>query len=122
MKKLFLSGVAAGLLLWGFTADAQETTPSGIDWDQVATCRSGENWKHPAIRLNDSTLLYSGGLLLPQMGWVQYGGQEFALVPHQATRKEQIIVAERIAADPDSGGVEFAASLAKCEESMIGQS
>lgn len=40
-----------------------------------------------------------GGLMIWQKGWVQYNGQQFAPWAYQASKSEQIIVAERIRAD-----------------------
>jgi resuscitation-promoting factor RpfB len=61
-------------------------------WDDLARCESGGNW---AINTGNG---YSGGLQFSLGTWQQYGGAEFAAYPHQATREEQIIVAERLRA------------------------
>lgn len=57
-------------------------------WDKVAQCETGGNWKD---RGN-----YSGGLGIATQTWEGYGGKQFARTPAQATRYEQIIVANRI--------------------------
>ena len=62
-------------------------------WDDLARCESGGNW---AINTGNG---YYGGLQFSLGTWEQYGGGEFAAYPHQATREEQIIVAERLRAD-----------------------
>jgi hypothetical protein len=61
-------------------------------WDDLARCESGGNW---AINTGNG---YYGGLQFSLGTWQQYGGAEFAAYPHQATREEQIIVAERLRA------------------------
>jgi hypothetical protein len=61
-------------------------------WDALAQCESGGNW---AINTGNG---YYGGLQFSLGTWNQYGGGEFAAYPHQATREEQIIVAERLRA------------------------
>ena len=61
-------------------------------WDDLARCESGGNW---AINSGNG---YYGGLQFSLGTWQQYGGTEFAAYPHQATRDEQIIVAERLRA------------------------
>jgi hypothetical protein len=61
-------------------------------WDDLARCESGGNW---AINTGNG---YYGGLQFSLGTWQQYGGAEFAAYPHQATRAEQIIVAERLRA------------------------
>ena len=61
-------------------------------WDDLARCESGGNW---AIDTGNG---YYGGLQFSLGTWQQYGGAEYAGYPHQATRDEQIIVAERLRA------------------------
>jgi transglycosylase-like protein len=59
-------------------------------WDALARCESGGNW---AI---DSGNGYYGGLQFSHATWHGYGGGAFAEYPHEATREEQIVVAERL--------------------------
>jgi hypothetical protein len=61
-------------------------------WDDLARCESGGNW---AINTGNG---YYGGLQFSYGTWHQYGGGEFAEYPHEASREEQIIVAERLRA------------------------
>jgi len=62
-------------------------------WDDLAQCESGGNW---AINTGNG---YYGGLQFSHDTWHGYGGGEFAEYPHEATREEQIIVAERLHAE-----------------------
>ena len=62
-------------------------------WDKVAYCESGGNW---AINLGSG---YYGGLQMLGSTWRNYGGTEFAPTADQASREQQIAVAERILAD-----------------------
>ena len=55
-------------------------------WDKLAQCESGGNWK---INTGNG---YSGGLQFNQSTWRAYGGNGS---PHNASREEQIAVAER---------------------------
>jgi hypothetical protein len=67
------------------------TTYSGDSvWDDLAQCESGGNW---SINTGNG---YYGGLQFSYGTWHDYGGGEFADYPHQATREEQIVVAERL--------------------------
>lgn len=66
-------------------------------WDDIAACESGGRWDYPPVRNSSGT--YSGGLMIGHRWWPSYGGREFAAQPYQATKAEQIIVAERIADD-----------------------
>jgi len=59
-------------------------------WDDLARCESGGNW---AINTGNG---YYGGLQFSYDTWHGYGGGEFADYPHEATREQQIIVAERL--------------------------
>jgi hypothetical protein len=61
-------------------------------WDDLARCESGGNW---AINTGNG---YYGGLQFSHATWHGYGGGEFAEFPHEATREEQIVVAERLRA------------------------
>lgn len=61
-------------------------------WDQLAQCESGGNW---AI---DSGNGFSGGLQFTDSTWAAYGGTEYAPRASQATREQQIAVAERVQA------------------------
>ena len=59
-------------------------------WDDLAQCESGGNW---AINTGNG---YYGGLQFSYGTWQGYGGGEFAEYAHEATREEQMIVAERL--------------------------
>jgi Transglycosylase-like domain len=61
-------------------------------WDALAKCESSGNW---AINTGNG---YYGGLQFSLGTWNGYGGAAFAEYPHEATRQEQIIVAERLRA------------------------
>lgn len=70
---------------------------SGVNWDRVAQCESGQQWGHGNV--TNSVGTFSGGLMIMNSAWRQFGGQEFAPTAGQASRGQQIIVAERIAAE-----------------------
>lgn len=72
------------------------TGRSGVNWDSVARCESGGQWSHGLVTNHVGT--FGGGLMIMQSAWRQYGGGQFASTPGGASRAEQIIVAERIAA------------------------
>ena len=60
----------------------------GNPWDDVAECESGGNWQEGGGG-------YDGGLQFSDTTWDAMGGEEFAPSANQATREQQIIVAER---------------------------
>ena len=57
-------------------------------WDELAQCESSGNW---AANTGNG---YYGGLQFSYATWQGYGGGAYAEYPHQATREEQIAVAE----------------------------
>ena len=79
------------------------TAPTGIvdtvtptqraEWSRVAMCEEGGNW-----HVNGSR--FSGGLGITRANWVAYGGLQYAPYGAAATPDEQIMVAERIQANP----------------------
>jgi len=73
-------------------AAAPATYAGASVWDDLARCESGGNW---AINTGNG---YYGGLQFSHATWHGYGGAEFAEYPHEATREEQIVVAERLRA------------------------
>ena len=73
-------------------APAGGTAGGASVWDDLARCESGGNW---TINTGNG---YYGGLQFSHGTWHGYGGGEFAEYPHEATREEQIIVAERLRA------------------------
>ncbi len=58
-------------------------------WDRIARCESGGNW-----HINTGNGYY-GGLQFARASWNSNGGRDFAAYPHQASRAEQITVANR---------------------------
>lgn len=63
-------------------------------WDRIAACESGGKWDHRPVTNRTGT--YSGGLMIGTRWWPLFGGEEFASQAWQATKAEQIVVAERI--------------------------
>jgi uncharacterized protein YabE (DUF348 family) len=61
-------------------------------WDKMARCETGGNWAASGQK-------YQGGLGIYFQNWNHYGGRAFAPTGGQATKLEQIIVAERIRAE-----------------------
>jgi hypothetical protein len=75
--------VMAPLALGTGTANADD----GVNWDAVASCESGGNW-HTATGNG-----YYGGLQFTMSTWRSNGGSGS---PHQASREEQIRVADNV--------------------------
>jgi nucleoid-associated protein YgaU len=59
-------------------------------WNKVAACESSGNW---TVNTKNG---YYGGLQFTQPTWEAYGGHAYAVRADQATRDQQIAVAERV--------------------------
>ncbi|ATZ25247.1 Resuscitation-promoting factor Rpf precursor [Streptomyces lavendulae subsp. lavendulae] len=66
-------------------------------WDKVAQCESTNNW---SINTGNG---YYGGLQILKSTWDSFGGRAYAAYPHQATKKQQILIAEKILAGQGAG-------------------
>ncbi|WP_191834804.1 transglycosylase family protein [Gordonia ajococcus] len=96
ITKVALTGavLGGGAALMG-TGTANAATDA--EWNKVAQCESGGNW---AINTGNG---YHGGLQFSPSTWSGHGGGEFAPTAEQATREEQIVVAERVLASQGKG-------------------
>ena len=107
-------GLAVGALGLGTGPAAADS--GGVNWDAIAQCESGGNWA-----INSGNGFY-GGLQFSPATWKANGGNG---LPHQASREEQIRVAENVlatqgigawptcgrsAGDPNAGPAVFATS------------
>ncbi|MFF0416143.1 transglycosylase family protein [Kitasatospora sp. NPDC004745] len=66
-------------------------------WDKVADCESSGNW---SINTGNG---YYGGLQFNLSTWKGYGGGQYAAYPHQATKQQQILIAEKVLAVQGQG-------------------
>lgn len=73
-----------------FAASAQAAPES--TWDRLAQCESSGNW---SINTGNG---YYGGVQFSQSTWEEFGGSQYATRADQATRDQQIAVAERVLA------------------------
>lgn len=94
-SKVIATGLIAGAASLGLASVASAAPVH--NWDAVAECESGGNW---AINTGNG---YHGGLQFSPSTWSGYGGQEFAPTAYQATREQQITVAERTLAGQGVG-------------------
>jgi resuscitation-promoting factor RpfC len=84
-----LAVISGALALAGFVLSCgNASADAGVNWDAVAQCESGGNWA-----ANTGNGFY-GGLQFKQATWAANGGVGN---PHQASREEQIRVAENVA-------------------------
>ena len=80
--------VAVAVVAVALTA-APAQAATGTVWDRVAACESGGNW---SINTGNG---YYGGLQFSASTWRAYGGGSYASYANQATKSEQITVAQR---------------------------
>src|SRR5580693_8978821 len=95
VAKLAFTGAVlggGGIALAGHSSAATDE-----QWDAVAGCESGGNW---AINTGNG---YHGGLQFSQGTWSSHGGGEYATSANQASRDQQIAVAERVLASQGRG-------------------
>jgi LysM repeat protein len=85
---LAVAGAAGTLALLAPGTAAQAR--SSVNWDAVAQCESGGNWK---INTGNG---YYGGLQFSRSTWKAYGGGKFASTANKASRGEQIQIAEKV--------------------------
>lgn len=98
--KTFAKVALTGAVLGGGAAllgTGSASAASDAEWNQVAQCESGGNW---AINTGNG---YQGGLQFSPSTWAGHGGTQFAPTADQATREEQIVVAERVLASQGKG-------------------
>jgi hypothetical protein len=90
---LVAAGVTGSAIAIPFLGATGASAASGTTWDQVAECESGGSWSA------DTGNGRYGGLQMTQENWENYGGLDYATSPDQASRSQQIAVAEKILAD-----------------------
>ena len=76
---------------------AAPASSGGANWSAIAACESGGNWS--ASTGNG----FYGGLQFTEQTWLSYGGGQYASSANQATKAQQIAVAERVLAGQGIG-------------------
>jgi uncharacterized protein YabE (DUF348 family) len=71
----------------------QPVISDGEVWDQLAQCESTGNW---AINTGNG---YYGGVQFDEQTWIANGGDQYAPLPHQASREQQIAIATKVRDD-----------------------
>lgn len=89
-------------------APVRAATITGVDWDYLADCESGE-WdaqKRPirgTARWNDRRNGYEGGVHFAPSTWDGFRPADFPEAAYLASREQQILVAERVLAKQGPG-------------------
>lgn len=74
----------------GASSAAAPSVSGGSVWDRLAGCEAGGNWAA------DTGNGYYGGLQFDKGTWTANGGGQYAAYPNQASREQQIAVAQKI--------------------------
>lgn len=90
VAKVAVTGAIIGTAGVAFSGTANAAPDS--DWDKLAQCESTGNW---AINTGNG---FQGGLQFSPSTWTGYGGGQYAATANQASREEQIAVAEKVLA------------------------
>ncbi|MEU2736510.1 transglycosylase family protein [Streptomyces sp. NPDC007095] len=85
-----VTGSAIAIPLLGATG---ASAADGTTWDRVAECESAGQWSA------DSGNGYYGGLQISQADWEKYGGLTYASSADEASRSQQIAIAEKLLDD-----------------------
>lgn len=85
-----LAGVTGVAVAAPLMAAGSASAATASEWDRVAQCESGGNW---AINTGNG---YYGGLQFSSSTWAGYGGKAYAAQANQATKSQQIAIAEKV--------------------------
>ncbi|MET7596697.1 transglycosylase family protein [Streptomyces sp. NPDC004082] len=92
-----LAGVTGVAIAAPLMAAGSASAATTSEWDAVAQCESGGNW---SINTGNG---YYGGLQFSASTWSAYGGSAYASTADQASKSQQIAVAEKVLAAQGKG-------------------
>ncbi|MFG2818582.1 transglycosylase family protein [Kitasatospora sp. NPDC048365] len=98
LRAAIVAGTAVAVLpVAGLVAATSASAAPVSTWDKVAQCESTGDWS-----INTGNGFY-GGLQFTSSTWAAYGGTQYAAQANQATKAQQISVAEKVLADQGPG-------------------
>ncbi|MFJ3216291.1 transglycosylase family protein [Kitasatospora sp. NPDC086801] len=98
VRMAVVAGAAvAALPVAGLVTATSASAATTSSWDSVAQCESGGNWS------TSTGNGFSGGLQFTPSTWKAYGGTAYAPQAHQASKAQQITVAEKVLASQGPG-------------------
>ncbi|WLW54472.1 transglycosylase family protein [Streptomyces sp. YU58] len=92
-----LAGVTGVAIAAPLMAAGNASAATASEWDAVAQCESGGNW---SINTGNG---YYGGVQFSASTWAAYGGTKYAAQANQATKAQQIEIAEKVLAGQGKG-------------------
>ncbi|GAB2873124.1 resuscitation-promoting factor protein RpfA [Streptomyces deserti] len=96
-RALALAGVTGAAVAAPLMAAGNASAATASEWEAVAQCESGGNW---SINTGNG---YYGGLQFSASTWAAYGGTKYASTADQATKAQQIEIAEKVLAGQGKG-------------------
>ncbi|MEU1853627.1 transglycosylase family protein [Streptomyces sp. NPDC019990] len=96
-RVIAIAGVAGAAVAAPLMAAGNASAATASEWDAVAQCESGGNW---SINTGNG---YYGGLQFSASTWSGYGGSKYASTADQATKSQQIEIAEKVLASQGKG-------------------
>ncbi|WP_210588243.1 transglycosylase family protein [Streptomyces sp. GESEQ-35] len=92
-----LAGVTGVAIAAPLMAAGNASAATASEWDAVAQCEAGGNW---SINTGNG---YYGGLQFSASTWAAYGGTQYAATADQASKAQQIEIAEKVLAGQGKG-------------------
>lgn len=92
-----LAGVTGVAIAAPLMAAGNASAATASEWDAVAQCESGGDW---SINTGNG---YYGGLQFSASTWAAYGGTAYAPQANQASKAQQIEIAEKVLAGQGKG-------------------
>ncbi|MYS89725.1 MULTISPECIES: transglycosylase family protein [Streptomyces] len=96
-RVIAIAGVTGAAVAAPLMAAGNASAATASEWDAVAQCESGGNW---SINTGNG---YYGGLQFSASTWSGYGGTKYASTADQATKEQQIEIAEKVLASQGKG-------------------
>ncbi|MET8943068.1 transglycosylase family protein [Streptomyces sp. NPDC004542] len=97
VRAIAVAGVTGAAVAAPLMAAGNASAATASEWDTVAQCESGGNW---SINTGNG---YYGGLQFSASTWAAYGGTQYAPQANQASKAQQISVAEKVLAAQGKG-------------------
>ncbi|MFE7962790.1 transglycosylase family protein [Streptomyces cellulosae] len=96
-RAIAIAGVTGAAVAGPLMASGTASAATASEWDAVAQCESGGNW---SINTGNG---YYGGLQFSASTWAAYGGTQYAATADQASKAQQIEIAEKVLAGQGKG-------------------
>ncbi|MBU6534951.1 transglycosylase family protein [Streptomyces sp. NPDC057245] len=96
-RVIAVAGVTGAAVAAPLMAAGNASAATASEWDAVAQCESGGNW---SINTGNG---YFGGLQFSASTWAAYGGTQYAASADQASKAQQIEIAEKVLAGQGKG-------------------